>query len=302
MDKTKIDKDFQKMVGNLDAEWKSEYVRLLNHPTFKATIQKLNLKDSEIREHLPTFLALISPENDEQSCADLSQCTAKKHHVLKVFRNAQGRIERTMQPCRLYQQALEVEHHLLYADFPKRWRPIPYQTAGGLERRERKELNERIDKLIGAQSLKWLYLVGGITSGKNELFSSVALALAMQHRTVAFLNAPQRINEWTSNSIREKEAFEKEFKALQEVEVVIFDEFGNEFKSDFVRDRIVYPFLLERLKNKKITIFISDFDIDDVVKMYRLNTGGEIRAKQLGNLLKEACGAELKMQGITSEL
>lgn len=61
MDKTKIDKDFQKMVGNLDAEWKSEYVRLLNHPTFKATIQKLNLKDSEIREHLPTFLALIKP-------------------------------------------------------------------------------------------------------------------------------------------------------------------------------------------------------------------------------------------------
>jgi hypothetical protein len=57
--------------------------------------------------------------------------------------------------------------------------------------------------------------------------------------------------------------------------------------------------LLERAKNKKITFFTSDFKISEIGTLYATTEAGKIRARQLVRLLKDYCGSELEIGGLS---
>ncbi len=302
MKKLSTDSILPQDLKNLDTELELEYTRLISNPVFKKVIEDLKLNDREIRYHLSTFLLFNSPDNDPQHCSNPDRCTEKKHHLLKVFRSDSGSIYRTQEPCPLYQAALDLETYLQLSDFTEGWETKPYFLDGKFERRERKELEERFLGIINKSSKKWLYLTGSFSSEKSPLMASFSLLLAQQKRFVSFMNAPKRFNELMTASIENKVQFEKSFKDLIDVDVLIVDELGNEFKSEFVRDRIVYPLFLERAKNKKVTCLVSDFDLVDWIKMYRIGTAGELKSKQLGNLFSEMVGKTLTLSGLNAQL
>ena len=102
------------------------------------------------------------------------------------------------------------------------------------------------------------------------------------------------INKETLN----KEAFNKKIVELCHASLVVFEDFGNEYKNDFVRDTIVLPLLLERFKNKRLTYFTSDFSINEIVKLYEASPNAKIRAQQLGRLLKDATKGEIDLSGV----
>ena len=74
--------------------------------------------------------------------------------------------------------------------------------------------------------------------------------------------------------------------------LLVFDDFGNEFKSDFVRDNILYPLLSYRVKNKLFTIITSNYSIEDCASMYQTSNASKPKIEQIRQMLKMMCSSE----------
>ncbi|HOH67764.1 MAG TPA: hypothetical protein PLX93_00390, partial [Bacilli bacterium] len=101
-------------------------------------------------------------------------------------------------------------------------------------------------------------------------------------------------------SFNDKSAFAKKIVELSSLPLLVLDDFGNEYKNDFIRDTIVLPILIERAKNQRLTFFTSDFTIDEIAQLYETSKAGAIRAKQLARLLKEMAEEEFDLSGISA--
>ena len=83
------------------------------------------------------------------------------------------------------------------------------------------------------------------------------------------------------------------------VPVLVLDDFGNEYKSDYLRDTILFPILSERSKTEKITLFTSDFTFEEIAKMYSGKDSDRIRSNQLKRLLQAMCIAPIELKGLS---
>ena len=75
------------------------------------------------------------------------------------------------------------------------------------------------------------------------------------------------------------------------IPILVLDDFGNEFKNEYVRDTIVLPILLARSKKKLFTIITTDFSFSEIAILYDLSKSkaGQIKSEQLERTLKGAC-------------
>ena len=75
------------------------------------------------------------------------------------------------------------------------------------------------------------------------------------------------------------------FDEIKDADLLVLDAFGDEYKSDFVRDTFVYPLLQERAYSNKITIINSNFTIKEIVSMYNLAKASAPKVRQLESTL-----------------
>ena len=72
---------------------------------------------------------------------------------------------------------------------------------------------------------------------------------------------------------------------LINLDLLIFDDFGNEYKNEIIRDVIVFPLINERLKKHKITCFISSYSLDEIEIMYALKERISPKSRQLKDII-----------------
>ena len=89
----------------------------------------------------------------------------------------------------------------------------------------------------------------------------------------------------------------KDLQDLIAVDLLVLDDFGNEYKNVFIRDTIIYPLLNERLKNGKLTWFTSAYTVKDIINMYSFKSNYSPKAAQLGELIK-SLAKEFTLTGI----
>ncbi len=82
-------------------------------------------------------------------------------------------------------------------------------------------------------------------------------------------------------------------------DVLVFDDFGNEFKNDLIRDSIIFEIISKRSAAHLFTIFTSDFSIEDIVTLYSTSKSAALRAKQIGRLIKNNAQEEINLGEIS---
>lgn len=146
-------------------------------------------------------------------------------------------------------------------------------------------LKSKIKKELTAN--RWIYLTGAMRSGRT--YCSIALinsSAASGNDNLAFIDSAKEIKFLSDLIFKEKNLFEKKLNELKQARTLVIDGFGNEYINDVIRDSIVIPLLQERATNNLVTIFTSDFSVEDVVMLYSNTKGASsIRAKQLKNIL-----------------
>lgn len=285
--KVDLDNYINELVEKLrnDIEVYEEIKRTLN-PTLKT-----------VRDNISKFIAFQEDYHYCKNCPGLENCRKDTPFLQLKLVDDNGIIERVFTPCDKVLKRIEIDSKYLYSDFPNEWKESTIKTLD--KTKERNLVLKIFSEHIQGSSHRWLYVKGPYRIGKSFLMATLLNDyVAIKKEQVAFINAGTRIKELTDLAFQDKDNFHKKIVELGHASLVVFDDFGNEYKNDFVRDTIVIPLLLERFKNNRLTYFTSDFSIDEITKLYETSPNASIRAKQLARILKEACEDEIDLRGL----
>lgn len=258
--------------------------------------EELKLSQREVKENLPTLLDYQDDVHYCQSCPGLEKCAKATPCFCLRLSKVNGMIYRHLDPCHLKTKQEDYVARFLIRDFP-----LSYMDAHlkNVEKSasSRQDVIRKMSKNVLGKADSWLYLIGNRGAGKSYLLAAYANAFSEKKAPVAFCDASKLIEQLKTKSIEDKEGFEELFHQLVTCPLLILDDFGNEFKSEYTFSMILFPLLNERAKEKRITAFGSDFSIKDIGLMYKEKIGGP-RANQLYRLLKDLSGSESDISGV----
>ena len=145
----------------------------------KKTIETLKIKESEIQQHLSTFLKLEIDEQEVEQCRLAGKCLKPQgHYVVSIQRNAVGFLERKFSPCPMLDDQLKVSRFLIYDDFNPDWKDS--KLFESLKQREgQKALYVYLMKVLQKQTNDGLALIGPHQSGKSFALGIFAFRYAL---------------------------------------------------------------------------------------------------------------------------
>ena len=77
------------------------------------------------------------------------------------------------------------------------------------------------------------------------------------------------------------------YQTIIDSEILILDGLGNEAITTWSRDEILLSILDNRLQSDKITILCSEFSLDDLKKLYKVNYNDEVKVNQIIEKINE---------------
>ena len=270
---------------------------LKNDPVvYKIISEQLHLSVAEVRLALATLIDYQEDVHYCENCPGLEAC-AKLYpkHVMTLHKEGHF-VERAFEPCK--KQEKKDEASMLYAlrDFNDEWLDKDLRNVD--KSAGRKEIVSLMARIAKGESDRWIYLYGNHRSGKSFFAATFANTLGSKagYRGMCFCSASSLIDELKRRSFDDKKGFETMMQTLEQAPLLVLDEFGNEFKSDFVFSSILFPLIHFRAQEGKLTVFTSDFKIDEVISMYSPKIG-PARAKQFNDLLLGQCKKEFDISG-----
>ena len=254
---------------------------------------KLTNKEAEI--HLGALLDFQEDVHYCAACPGLENCDKQHPHFCLRLTKDGNVVTRHYDPCDKMLSLASFKKRYIRCSFPEQWRDEHFKTMD----RSRISRKEALKAMIGAASGDghWVYLTGRAGSGKSYMLACLANDMTTEANPGAYCDCSMLITELKNKHIENHSAFDELFNALVNASILVLDDFGNEFKSDYNFTNVLFPLLNARDRANKITAFASDFSIRDVVSMYRAKIGPE-RARQLEDLLKRRCVKEYDVTGV----
>ncbi len=142
-----------------------------------------------------------------------------------------------------------------------------------------------IIRYVKGQGDKGLFLHGDMGSGKTSLLAGLMNALAKDGKNIGFIHFPTYLIDLKSSfSTGETEyALDK----IMKTEYLLLDGIGEENVTAWSRDEILLSILSYRLLNSLPTFFTSMYGYKDLVKVYTIKKGDEIRVNTLISKMKQ---------------
>ncbi len=243
---------------------------LLNSPLMKKTIEKLRLKDSEIRQNLATFIKFEADEQDVQQCRLAGKCLKPKgHYIIQVDRNVMGMIERKIQPCPLLEDQLKVSRFLIYDEFNPSWKDSKLFESLN-QRVGQKALYVYLMKVLQGQSRDGLALIGPHQSGKSFGLGMFAYRYALNELgTVGFMDFASSMTRLLSLKKSDEMSFTRELTRIQNLNVFILDGLGSHPISEDTLSDVLIPIFLGRQQPGRITMVSSTVPIPQLDGLFK---------------------------------
>lgn len=260
-------------------------------------LKPLGLTNKEVRENIGKIADFQCDYNVCKNCPGYDKCPKNPQHISMYVYKDGNYITTRSEPCSKLIEQILIDSKYVYMDFPKEWK---LSTLKKLDLSDnRKPLIKEFVNILKGNSSRWLFLNGNHKVGKSYLLVTFANEfIANKKALVAVINATNRFKDLADLSYSDKKEFAYQLETLSKVPLLVIDDFGMEYKNEFIRDSIVIPILNERSRNSLPTMFSSDFTINEIQRLYSVGkNGGEIRGKQLGKILLEMCEKEFDLTG-----
>lgn len=279
-------------ISNNDLEdyRKELYNKILNDENYKVIVEQ-GFTNEEIYNNVTKFDEFLNDLKIAQKIKTYDDCKAfDKFERVILFRNGDI-IEKQYIPLTPYQDYLDALSKFVIRDIPS-----------GDEEAKWEDLSKGLKKFISLKikENKWVYLYGAVRSGRSYAASAmINRKYKDECKSIAFLNCPLRFKELSELYFKDSVYFKELMNEYSNVDYLVLDDFGSEYKNELIRDSILIPLLKARILNKKITSFTSDFKIEDIKKLYIFKKDNNtIMLEQLMDMLQNNCGKEI----ITSTL
>ena len=270
---------------------KELYNKILNSPYF-SKLKEEGWTNQEIADNTSKFSDYIDDLEKASKIKTYEDCL-KYGMSQRLILVREGKIiSRNYEVLEPYKKHLAFIEHYEVRDFPTDLLNAKFTEV---KPKVRKEINEAI------KSKKWVYLTGALRSGRS--YTAIAMANSFANKNVgriAFLNCVTRFKELSDFFFKSKSDFNELMAMYQNIDLLILDDFGSEYKNEITRDNILIPPLKERASRKLLTVFTSDFSLNDVLTLYTLNSKtGEILINNLKKILDQMIDKEIEVSNLT---
>jgi len=260
-------------------------------------LKALKLTNGEVRDNIARLDEFRQDYNICKNCPGINKCPKQTPHISMHLTKDGNFIQAQYEPCGKIIESVRHDSRYLVKDFPNEWKDSSLKKLDLSD--VRRPVIKAFANVLKGNSSRWLYLTGNHKVGKSFLLVTFANEfIALKDEQVAILSTPERIKQLADLSMNDNQAFNEEIAALSNVPLLVFDDFGEEYKNEYIRDSIILPILSEREHSSRLTFFSSEFTIKEVVQLYSVGkASGLIRSKQLANILNEMCEEEFDVSG-----
>ena len=241
---------------------------ILNDRRLMNELHALDIDDDEIDKYLP-LLATYLDQRDAEEDPKKELEAPYPGLTMKLCIDDSGKLSYTLGPSEETKRQEALEKNYIYKDFPESWKDLNGKSIKG----ERyKKLRTAIAKTFTKTSTKpWVFVKGDSGCGKSYYLAAVLNGLAADGESVCFINGAKRFDELKALAIKNRQEFDKIMASLEGCGTMVIDDFGNEFKSEYIRDQIVLPLLAERSRAGLRTYFTSQYTLDEIKQLYSLH-------------------------------
>ena len=294
MEKLKT-KNLYKVDQSIFDKMKSVY---LNCPTAINYVKSLGIPDELVDRNIDAIYDLARDINYCNKCPGIENCIKENPLLCTRIVYQDGFVERQLTPCRRLLEKMQIKNQFIVMDFSEKWLTSTFDSLNKND--PRKQVIRKYINYTKGKSSEWIYICGEQKTGRSYLAATIAIDVAKREKgPIAFVNCAQRFRQLSDLNYKNNELFQKTLSQYCNVPVLILDDFGNEYKNDFIRDAILFEIISNRASKNLLTIFTSDFDIDSFVTLYSTSKAATLRAKQMGKLLKSNCVSESNLGEIS---
>lgn len=290
MEKMKFDNNYE----NLTSLREKSLDLIKENPELLKFIEEYNINDVIIMKNASKFLRYIDLNKYCCNCKSVNDCKSSLNGFKAVleYDEYDNSIELNFKPCEINEKKLELDKKFVYRDFDDSIFEYDFKELllNQDYKNVRKDTVAHLLNIIKKRSEKGLYLYGPRQNGKSFILSVFAKTMVKELKCNAcFIDSVSRVKDINDLYFLNKDAFNENLKEYINCDILIFDDFGNEYKNEIIRDMIIYPILNERFRQRKLTLFSSNYSLDDIEKMYSLKENYSPRAKQLRELIEASC-------------
>ena len=296
MEKLKVNLNYQSD-ENILAEMKKAYE---NCPTAIKYCRDNGIPEDIIDSEITKVYDFVSDLNYCRNCPGVKKCNKQNPLLCTRIVYTSGILERQLVPCKEIIKRMRFERLFKVRDFPEEWLDISLTKDVDQTAKRTAAIKKYAEFLKKGQN-HWIYLVGNKNSGRSYLAAAMVVDAAKKDKgPICFLDSSLRIRELNDLYLaKRKDDFQNRLDYYSNVPILVLDDFGNEFKNDFIRDAIVFQILSNRASKRLFTIFTSDFQIDEIQELYATSKAGAIRAKQIANIISSLSGEEINIGGLS---
>ena len=257
----------------------------------------LNIPEEVMNDNIDILYDFASDLNYCNKCQGIDYCVKENQLLCTKVVYKDGILERQLTPCKKLLDKMKLKGQFVVMDFDPDWLNKEFNQMD--KSTYRKEALKKYISYCRGKSNEWIYLTGEQGTGRSYMAAQMAIDLARKDiGPIAFLNCPQRLRQLGDMNFKNPELYQKTLDSYASVPILVLDDFGNEYKNDFVRDTM-FEILNRRSNEKLMTFFTSDLLIDDIVTMYSNTKSNAVRARQIGRLLKNNCVKEITLGDIS---
>ena len=278
---------------------------IFENPVAVKYCHSLGLSDQDIRDNAPKIFDFSEDIKNCKNCKGLKYCNKDPKYLVTNITYEEGVVDRNILPCKKYLEQINFKKRFVVIDFSEEFFDL-YITSdvSNLQAKSKKEILSKYKKTaIDKKSNDWIYIKGDMSTGKSFLASILCVDSARNksYDSISFIDVPERFKELTDLAFQKSPKFNDLLDKIKNSEMLVLDDFGNEFKSDFVRDNILFPILSYRGKNKLFTIITSNYSISDICTMYQTSNMSKPKVEQIRQLLTIMCKDEITLPSLLAQ-
>lgn len=290
----------EKIKVNMEYSFDENYLKEMREaykacPKAMRYIAKLGIPEEKVEENITKIYDFVCDINYCSNCPGYFKCQKNNPHLVHNITYKYGYVDRTLSPCKKALNRIAFENQFIIHDFQDRWLDEDLMKSVDKTTTKTKAMMN-FNEYLSLGKNKWIYLYGVGNTGRSYLAAALCMEAAKKARgPICYLDTPRRLGELNDLYFKDKDRFNARLEAYSTCNLLVLDDFGNEFKNDLIRDAILFPILNSRNNKKLMTIITSDFKIDEIVELYSTSKAGAIRAEQLGKIIKGNCEKEISI-------
>ena len=264
--------------------------------------RSLGLSDDQIRENAAKIYDFSEDVKNCKNCRGLKHCNKNPQFLVTNITYEEGVVDRNIIPCKKYLEQVNFKKRFVVIDFPEDYydNHIKKDVVQINTKAKQKILGKYDNSAIEKKSNEWIYIKGDMSTGKSFFAATLCVDAARNKafETISYIDVPERFKELTDLAFQKSPKFNEVLDKIKGSQMLVLDDFGNEFKSDFVRENVLFPILSYRAKNRMFTIITSNYSVDEICTMYYTNASSKPKIEQIRQLLKLMSKEEITLPSL----